>query len=185
MLAGHRGRHPAPATAPRCTAVRRIPVNQRCSSASSWPSQRQPACGSRTSASASPLCARPAAICPASPHIDGNPCRREVFRQAARSSRQRRGTAAPAAAVAAGAATAAQQAAQSSLATLLISVGIFVLTCAVAVFLICAIPTLIVRSDMPPPRLKGDSFLIPSSRDLTLTTAGMHRCVAEGLAVLD
>ena len=47
------------------------------------------------------------------------------------------------AAVAAGA-TAASQAAQTTLATLLMSVGIFVLTCAVAAFLICAIPTLLV-----------------------------------------
>jgi len=50
---------------------------------------------------------------------------------------------------AAGAAAAAQQAAHSSLSTLLISVGIFVMTCAVAVFLICAVPTLLVRGPFP------------------------------------
>ena len=53
-----------------------------------------------------------------------------------------------AATAAAGAAATAQQAAQSSLSTLLISVGIFVMTCAVAVFLVCAVPTLLVRASL-------------------------------------
>ena len=56
---------------------------------------------------------------------------------------QRRSSVATTATVAVSAA-AASQAAQTSAATLLISVGIFVLTCAVAAFLICAIPTLLV-----------------------------------------
>ena len=68
--------------------------------------------------------------------------------RAVRSKPKRGATVTIAAAVAAGAA-AAQQAARSSLSTLLISVGIFVMTCAVAVFLICAVPTLLVRGPFP------------------------------------
>ncbi len=151
MRTGHVAPRLAPAMAKawpvlrRCCDVGSIRSNER------WAAHCQPACGRNSRAAVRP--SRACLLATALPRprvVDHVPCGRGPYLRADRS-RRKRGVpvAAAAAAGAAGAAAAAQQAAQSSLPTLLISVGIFVMTCAVAVFLICAVPTLLVRAACP------------------------------------
>ena len=143
----------ASGTAPWCT-VYRLADSRR----SRLPVQTQPGCP----AAFSPVQRRPSALCYG--------CSSRWQRGSVFPRRLRRTLVSTTSAVAASA-TAASQAAQTSMATLLISVGIFVMTCAVAAFLICAIPTLLVlvaplflvQSDAPPTRLCSASPLLAVS----------------------
>ena len=138
MRAGHMTRHPAPDMVARTrSALWRSLTPRRSGSGARWlPLSQLP------SSRAIPAAAMPAQTPARQLAIELRPCRRRQAGGAAQGRRTQRASST----AAAGAAAAAQQAAQSSLSTLLMSIGVFVMTCAVAVFLICAVPTLIVRA---------------------------------------